>query len=215
MRFLSLIFIRHFGRWSGSPVLWAVPPRIGGGISSSSMLDLTRPEDEDQEADPDDLHRLMVEHSDAVFRLALSIVRDQALAEDVTQETMVKAWLALPSFRGDSSLRGWVMRIAHNTAISMLRTRRALVSDPAEMPEESWVSERSIERRVEGALVVDEFVAALDLLDDLSRSIVVLREIEGMSYDDIARILDVPLPTIKTRLLRARRRLGVALKEWQ
>lgn len=212
MRLLTLVLPRRFGTWPGSPVLWAVPPREGGAsLEQHAIPDLG----DTAQADPDDLHQLMVDHSDAVYRLALSIVRDRALAEDVTQETMVKAWLALPTFRGDSSLRGWVMRIAHNTAISMIRTRRAVVSDPAEMPEAPSIPERSVERRVEGSLVVDEFVEALDLLDDLSRSIVVLRELEGLSYEDIGQILNVPLPTIKTRLLRARRRLGTALKEWQ
>lgn len=61
---------------------------------------------------------------------------------------------------------------------------------------------------------VAQFVQSLDLLDDLSRSIVVLRELEGLSYDEISEILDVPLPTVKTRLLRARRRLSTALREW-
>lgn len=167
------------------------------------------------EPNPGDLHQLMSEHSDAVFRLALSVVRDRALAEDVTQGTMLKAWIALPTFRGDASLRSWVLRIAHNTAISTLRSRRFVVSDPNEMPEAPALVEGSTEQRVEGALVVDAFVGALDLLDDLSRSIVVLRELEGMSYDEIGRILDVPLPTVKTRLLRARRLLGNALREWR
>ncbi len=168
----------------------------------------------DTAADPDDLHQLVVEHGDAIYRLALSVVRDKPLAEDVAQETLVKAWLALPSFRGDASLRSWVLRIAHNTAISTLRQRRAVVIDPLDMPEEETKPERSVESRVQSGVVMDEFVEALDTLDELSRSIVVLRELEGMAYDEIAEVLDVPLPTVKTRLLRARRRLGTALREW-
>lgn len=209
MRSLFLTVIRRFVSSPVGPVLWATRPSAG-----SDGTPIVAPGAKD-EPNPDDLHELMVEHSDAVFRLAFSVVRDRSLAEDVTQETMLKAWLALPTFRGESSLRGWVMRIAHNTAISTLRSRRSIVSDPNEMPEAPVVHEKSTERRVEGAVVVDEFVEALDLLDDLSRSIVVLRELEGMSYDEISRVLDVPLPTIKTRLLRARRFLGNALKEWQ
>jgi RNA polymerase sigma-70 factor (ECF subfamily) len=213
MRFVSLVLPRRLTTGRALPVLWAIPPRQAAtaaivGSSPTSVGDAG-------EADPSDMSRLMEDHSDAVFRLALSIVRDRALAEDVTQETMVKAWLALPTFRGESSLRSWVMRIGHNTAISMLRSRRALVSDPAEMPEPPTTPAASVERRVEGAAALDDFTEALDLLDDLSRSIVVLREIEGLSYEDIARILDVPLPTVKTRLLRARRRLGVALEGWR
>ena len=156
----------------------------------------------------------MVEHSEAVYRLALGVVRDPALAEDVAQDTMVKAWMALSTFRGEGSLRGWILRIAHNTAISTLRTRRAIVIDPFDMPEEPQQPERTVERKVEGAQAIAAFEEALDLLDDLSRSIVVLRELEGLSYEEISDLLKVPLPTVKTRLLRARRRLGTALEEW-
>ncbi len=209
MRSLFLIVVRRFVSSPAGPVLWATRPSVG---PDGAPIRLPPANDE---PNPDDMHDLMVEHSDAVFRLAFSVVRDRSLAEDVTQETMLKAWLALPTFRGESSLRGWIMRIAHNTAISTLRSRRSILSDPNEMPEAPVVLEQSTERRVEGAAAVDDFVEALDLLDDLSRSIVVLRELEGMSYDEISRVLDVPLPTIKTRLLRSRRFLGNALKEWQ
>jgi len=210
MRLLFLTVVRRFVASPTAPVLWATRPVSGG----ANQTPLTAPAVE-EEPNPDDLHQLMVDHSDAVFRLALSVVRDRSLAEDVTQETLLKAWLALPTFRGEASLRGWVMRIAHNTAISTLRSRRFIVSDPNEMPEAPVVHERSTERRVEGAAAVDGFVAALDLLDDLSRSIVVLRELEGMSYDEISSVLEVPLPTIKTRLLRSRRFLGNVLQEWK
>lgn len=166
------------------------------------------------ESDPEELHRLVVEHGDAVYRLALSIVRDNALAEDIAQEALVKAWLALPTLRSRASLRSWILRIAHNTSISMLRTRRAVVTDPHEIPEPPPTPEGLVENRVQSGVVMSDFVAALDDLDDLSRSIVVLRELEGLSYDEIAEVLDVPLPTVKTRLLRARRRLSAKLREW-
>ncbi|MGB5757135.1 MAG: RNA polymerase sigma factor [Acidimicrobiales bacterium] len=166
------------------------------------------------DSDPGELHDLVVEHGDAVYRLALSVVKDKALAEDIAQETLVKAWLALPTFRAESSLRSWVLRIAHNTAISTLRQRRAVVIDPHDLPEAQTRPERSVESKVQSDAVMDDFVRALDTLDDLSRSIVVLRELEGMAYDEIADVLGVPLPTVKTRLLRARRRLGSALREW-
>ncbi len=190
--------------------LWAVPPGTGSPAESARRSRATG----STGADPDDLHDLVVDHGDAVFRLAYSILRDRALAEDVAQDTMLKAWLALPSFRGDSSLRGWIMRIAHNTAISTLRSRRTLVTDPADLPEATESLHRLPDARVQDAAVMEQFEAALDLLDELSRSVVVLREIEGLSYDEISRLLDVPLPTVKTRLLRARRKLAAALREW-
>jgi len=169
-------------------------------------------------SDPELLRALVEDHGDSVYRLALSVARDRALAEDIAQEAMVKAWLALPTFRGDGSMRGWLLRITHNTAISVLRSRKSIVMDPVVLNDISatdppLVSE-SVESKVLNNVVVEEFIKSLDLLDDLSRSIVVLRELEGLSYDEIAEILDVPLPTVKTRLLRARRRLSTALKEW-
>lgn len=164
--------------------------------------------------DPQALHDLVVEHGDAAYRLAMSIVRDNALAEDIAQDTMLKAWLALPTLRSDASLRSWVLRIAHNTAISTIRTRRAVVVDPQELPDQTTAPERSVENRVQGGEVMSDFVEALGELDDLSRSIVVLREVEDLTYEEIAAVLDVPLPTVKTRLLRSRRKLGAALREW-
>ena len=165
-------------------------------------------------ADPEELHDLVVEHGDAIYRLAFSIVGDRALAEDIAQEALVKAWLALPSLRSRSALRSWILRITHNTSISMLRTRRAVVTDPHGLPEPVIAAEKSVESQVQSEAVVSDFIAALSTLDDLSRSIVVLRELEGFSYDEIAEVLAVPLPTVKTRLFRARRRLGTNLREW-
>ncbi len=203
----------QFLRRLRAAVLWAVPPGTGSPVEVTRH-DLGSKATTKAGVDPDDLHALVVEHGDAVFRLAYSIVRDRALAEDVAQDTMLKAWLALPSFRGDSSLRGWIMRIAHNTAISTLRSRRALVTDPADLPEATESIDRLPDARVQNAAVMEQFESALDLLDELSRSVVVLREIEGLRYDEISRLLDIPLPTVKTRLLRARRKLAAALREW-
>ena len=186
--------------------------------TDATMTDVAHDEDPRAEAppappDPEMLRALVVDHSEAVYRVALSVVRDPALAEDVSQETLIKAWQALPTFRGDAPLRSWILRIAHNQAISTLRKRRDVLRDPAELPDRS--TEVTVERNVEGRAALASFEAALDQLDELSRSIVVLRELEHLSYEDIAETLDVPLPTVKTRLLRARRVLAAALGEWR
>lgn len=164
--------------------------------------------------DPDELHHLVSNYSEAVYRLAYSMTKDRSLAEDISQETMVKAWLALPTFRGDASLKNWVLRIAHNTTISVLRSRKAVLVDPADIIDTNPTATGSVEQKVQHGVAVEEFLDALNLLDDLSRSIIVLRELEGLSYEEITDVLQVPMPTVKTRLLRARRRLSVALKEW-
>ncbi len=159
------------------------------------------------------LSSLIHEHSGSMFRLAKSIVRDDALAEDVVQESVIKAWQAAESFRGDASLKSWALRITHNTAISTLRKRKDEYREPAKLPEDS--SPHGTERDVHGRLMVEELWGALDLLDPVSKSITVLREIEGMSYDDIAEALELPLPTVKTRLFRARKLLANQLQAWR
>jgi RNA polymerase sigma-70 factor (ECF subfamily) len=153
------------------------------------------------------------EHGPAVYRLAKSVVRDSALAEDVAQETFIKVWKHLETFRGDGSLRGWILRIAHNQAVSTLRRIRDSATDPSRLPDA--VEPITVSRVVEGRLAASELMDALDQLDELSRAIVVLREVEGLSYDDIAATLDVPIPTVKTRLLRARRELARNLADWR
>jgi RNA polymerase sigma-70 factor, ECF subfamily len=161
------------------------------------------------------LRQIIDEHSPSMYRIARSIVHDSALAEDVVQESIVKAWRGLAGYRAESSLRSWLLRITHNTAISMLRKRREDVRDPSVMPEaSSGIDYASPERTVDGRMMVDQLWVALDQLDPISRTIVVLREIESMSYEDIVETMQLPLPTIKTRLFRARKQLASALTEW-
>lgn len=148
-----------------------------------------------------------------MYRLARSIVRDAALADDVVQETMVKAWRALPEFDGDIP-RAWLMRVAHNTAISLLRTRRDHLRDASDF---DHVVERAggpATTTVDRA-ALDQLWEVLAGLDETSRALVVMRELSGMSYDEIADALDLPMATVKTRLFRARRALQAAMEEWR
>lgn len=163
-------------------------------------------------ADGDELRALVDEHARAIYRVARAIVRDSSLAEDVVQETIVKAWRNFDSFRGEGSRRGWVLQIAHNTAVSTLRTIKDVAHDPATMPETPTAI--GTDRRATGRVAMAALDDALNALDPMSRSIVVLREIEGLSYDDIADTLGLPTTTVKTRLFRARRELAVALEDW-
>lgn len=160
-----------------------------------------------------DIDALIAEHADAAYRVAYSITRNPHMAQDVTQDALFKAWQKLPTFRGEAPLRNWILRITHNTAISALRRKRAEPRDPATLPEAAVPG--TVERTVGAHFAMAEFEAALDDLDELSRSIIVLREVEGLSYDEIVELLDVPLPTVKTRLLRARRQLANTLREWK
>lgn len=171
----------------------------------------------DQEPPPppadDELIRLLDDHTDSVYRLAVSLVRDPALAEDVVQETLIKAWRALPSFRGDSTLRRWVLTIAHHTSVSLLRATREEAHDPDELPDAP--TPHSVEKEVQDKLAVEKLWEALGDLDDDSRALIVLRDIEGLSYEELSEMLGLPLSTIRTRLFRARRRLASTLEEWR
>jgi RNA polymerase sigma-70 factor, ECF subfamily len=159
------------------------------------------------------LKELIEEHSVTMFRVAKSIVQDTSLAQDVVQESLVKAWQAASSFRGDSSLKSWALRITHNTAISTLRKRREEFRDPMMLPEVD--SQQTPDRQVSGRFMVDDLWKSLETLDPLSKTIVVLREIEGMTYEEIAETLELPLPTVKTRLFRGRKLLAASLQEWR
>lgn len=163
---------------------------------------------------PRDLERnsfaeIIDEHGRIMFRVAVAVVRDGALAEDVVQEAIIKAWLKLDSFRGDGSLRGWLLRIVHNTAVSMLRSNREQPWDPQWIPPGSAPS---AERQVVAATELDAAIRTFARLDPLSRTIMALREGEGLTYDEIAEALGITIGQVKIRLFRARRRLAAAVE---
>lgn len=178
-------------------------------------IDVTPADQPGQLAPRDELVSELTSMTPLIFRVAMSIVRNRSSAEDVVQETLVKAWTNLDKFRGDAPFRVWVLRIANNTAISMLRRQREQLTDPTTMSMVPGTSLSTPARSAEGRAMLDQLWAALDRLDPLSRSIVVLREMEGMSYEDIASSLDIALPTVKTRLFRARRELANRLEAWR
>jgi RNA polymerase sigma-70 factor (ECF subfamily) len=147
------------------------------------------------------LRRLFAEHGPSVYRMARSVLRDPGLAEDVTQETFIRAWQHHDSYRGEAPIRHWLLRIAHNLSVSTLRTIREESTDPSRLPGQASARPDHV---VEGRLLIDE---ALGELDPLSRAVLVLREVEQLTYAEISDVLRLPMPTVKTRLFRARGRL--------
>jgi RNA polymerase sigma-70 factor, ECF subfamily len=193
-----------------SAVEWPAP--VGAG---TTLVDPVPPVPADA-VDPNaTMEELIGILSPAMFRVAQSIVGDRALAEDVVQDALLRVWQHRDDYRGDAPLKNWVLRITHNCAVSALRKRRDEVRDPAVLPEVEGAPSGDIERSVAGKAAVAELWDALDLLDETSRTIVVLREVERLSYEEIGEVLNLPLPTIKTRLFRARRVLSEQLKEWR
>lgn len=170
-------------------------------------------DDERVQPSAEELRRVVDRHAAAVYRVALSVVHDPALADDVVQETMIKAWRRSPVGPDEEIPRNWLLKVARNTAISVLRTRREDLHDPDTLPEAAGGFETV--RTVEGRAQLEELWEAMRHLDEDARALIVLKEVDGLSYEEIASTLDLPLPTVKTRLFRARRALKHALKEWR
>nr|WP_256366972.1 sigma-70 family RNA polymerase sigma factor [Acidisphaera sp. L21] len=156
----------------------------------------------------------MLPHLNAAHNLARWLVRDPALAEDVVQDGMVRALAYFPSFRGGDG-RAWLMRIVRNVAYTMLSARQPSTgaADIAELdlPDPADNPEIALTRRQ----AVDSMQAALAALPLDLRECIVLRELEELSYKDIAQIVGVPVGTVMSRLWRARQMLMNASVEGQ
>jgi RNA polymerase sigma-70 factor (ECF subfamily) len=145
------------------------------------------------------------------YRVAYSIVGDAALAEDVVQECLVKAWTSMPSWDGDVPVR-WLRRVVRNTAVSVVR-RRSRVVFVDEIPDRPG-TDTDVHRRVEGRAMVATMARALATLDDSSRALLVLRETDDMGYEEIAEVMDMTPSAVKAKLYRARHQLKAAMGEW-
>jgi RNA polymerase sigma-70 factor (ECF subfamily) len=157
-----------------------------------------------------DLHAfeaLVERHRDVVVRVAARIAgRDDA--EDVSQDAFLRAFHRLGRFRADASFRAWLLQITHNAAIDHISRRRP---EPVETPEAPDDPERTVARLPAERLESRERLARLERklrgLSPDARVVLVLRDIEGLSYEEIADITQAPLGTVKVRLFRARRDL--------
>lgn len=166
---------------------------------------------------------IMKKANQRLFRIARSAVRDDAEAEDIVQETYVRAFAALDSFRGDSSIFTWLTRIALNEAHGRLRRRRNHVAlDEVEIMQRRDADvipfpggELSISPETEAArLQVRRLLeAAIDELPKDFRMVFIMREVEGLSMAETAAALGIREETVKTRLHRARRLLRGALSK--
>ena len=155
---------------------------------------------------------LLPRYRDQVFRLAVSLLRDSAAAEDAAQDVMLRLWRALPGYSGQASLSTWIYAITRNACISELRKRR---------PHVSWdvIAEKTDEpggqAQMSGALAAPEqddsavtsVQGLLDRLPERYAQAVTLFYLEDKSYEQTARALGVPLGTVKAMLHRARRKL--------
>lgn len=142
-----------------------------------------------------------------VFNLAARLVGDRTLAEDVSQETFIRAWRALPRFRGDAALGTWLYRITANTAFTH-RARRKLATDLEAVPEQTEMDVSANPGAYSDNLDLRETLrAALDQLSEEHRQVVVLKDIEGWSHVEIGEFLEISTSLAKVRLHRGRKQL--------
>ena len=155
---------------------------------------------------------LVVKYQHRILALVGRFIADHAEAQDVTQEAFIKAYRALPSFRGDSQFYTWMYRIAVNTAKNYLISRgRKTPTQDIDLEDAAYFADEANMKDVDtpdGLLQRDQlrevvFNAIEDLPDELRRA-VTLRELEGMSYEEIAEAMNCPIGTVRSRIFRAR-----------
>lgn len=194
--------------------------RIPGRRTSDLALVAPHPEDRDlaEMADPTDFEAQVLPHLDTMYRVGRRLTGETADAEDLVQETLLKAWRGWGGFTPGSNVRAWLLTILRNAFISRWRSRKhegtAVSLDDAdphaifravggEDPEGSF-----FEKVVDGKVL-----AAVEALPPEFREALVLSDIEGLPYAEVAGILGVPVGTIKSRLFRARRQLQKTLHD--
>lgn len=203
----------------------------GGAIEERDLPDLPPPapaptRDDEQllraarRGDLDAFNLLVLRYERAVFNICLRLLRDIASAEDVTQDTFVKAWQGIRTFRGDA-VRPWLLRIATNACYDLLRVRgrrpaASLEAEPFEI-EPIWTSQSPGDERPEAHALRRELSIhierALIALPEDQRTVVLLVDVHGCDYQEVAAVTGAALGTVKSRLSRARARLRQTLRD--
>ncbi len=174
-----------------------------------------------QQGDKQAFGLLVSKYQRKLIRLLSRMIRDSAEVEDVAQEAFIKAYRALPSFRGDSAFYTWLYRIGINTAKNYLMshgrrtpTTTDILSEDAEGFEDAELL-RDIdtpERLLLSKQIGETVNAAIDALPEELRTAIVLREIDGLSYEEIATAMDCPIGTVRSRIFRAREAIAQRLR---
>jgi len=176
-----------------------------------------------QAGDMSAFEALVSRHEDKVYGLALRMTRSEADAAEITQDTFLSAYQHLSEFRGEAAFGSWVHRIAANNALMRLRRQKVLdiVSDEitgpeftergslAELPDSDW------SKRADDKVLDDELGrairAATDALPEGYREVFLLKDVEGLSYEEISEMVGISIPAVKSRLHRARLALREAI----
>jgi RNA polymerase sigma-70 factor (ECF subfamily) len=175
--------------------------------------------------DAEAFRALVVRHQRKVYAVALGIVKDPDLAWDVAQEAFVRVHQHLQEFKGESAFSTWVLRIASHLSIDVLRKERTSMREPIDD-----VRETDLEDAADGVLgstmganpqqgvlrreLLGKIGEALAQIPVAHREILVLREVEGLSYEELAERLRIPKGTVMSRLFHARKKMQVLLREY-
>jgi RNA polymerase sigma-70 factor (ECF subfamily) len=202
-----------------------IPPAPGSPSTTTSPTDeelVVRARAKDFAA----FEELLDRYEDKVFRLAYRFVRNETEAQEILQDTFLSIWRKLDTFKGDAQFSSWVYRVAANTALMRLRAqRRHPEISTEELPigyldrlgplppvGENW------SKRPDEQLQSDELrrhiQAAVDALPELYRTVFLIRDVEGLSTEETAEVLGISIPTVKTRLHRARIALRDAIGDY-
>ena len=183
-----------------------------GPAASADRVDPGKPPPTDRvregESGDDVFNRLVLPEVDVMWRVAMSLTRNRADAEDLVQESLLRAYRAIDSFDGRYP-RAWLLTILRNTERNRHRRRRpSLLNDPEIVEERGPATEAdAVERRAEDREFDEAVTAALEELPENFRRVVELVDVDGLTYQEAADVLDVPLGTVMSRLHRARRRI--------
>ena len=164
---------------------------------------------------------LVIKYQRKIMRLLSRMIRDPAEIEDVAQEAFIKAYRALPQFRGDSAFYTWLYRIAINTARNWLAANKRAPSTPSAFENEEGETFNESDVLTDGSNPESEMASrqiaetvnkAINDLPEEVRNAIVMREIDGMSYEDIAESMNCPIGTVRSRIFRAREAIATRLR---
>lgn len=172
-----------------------------------------------QQGDRRSFDLLVLKYQHKVMALVRRFVKDHAEAEDVAQDAFIKAYRAINSFRGDSAFYTWLYRIAVNTAKNALDTRKRRPGadvDIDDIEEFAFSDSLKIDENPESLLATEDLnrvvAETLDALPEELRRALMLREFDGLSYEEIAQVMNCPIGTVRSRIFRAREAIDNAIR---
>jgi RNA polymerase sigma-70 factor (ECF subfamily) len=193
------------------------PTSVSSGDSDALLVERT------VAGDPKAFELLVIKYERRIQRLIGRMVRDVDLVEDIAQETFIRAYRALAQFRGDAQFYTWLYRIAVNTAKKFLmdlkrnptvseNSFKSVDDDETSRVENELTSPETPESVLASKEIAEMVNSAMDALPDELRQAITLREIEGLTYEEIAEAMSCPIGTVRSRIFRAREAISLKIK---